>query len=128
MALSCGCGSSNQDPDPWGNYPLLNTDGHTWRVDGPEFGRGGSGHGASLVDNLLSLPGGGQLAWGRGANYLYVTHDLGAHWYTALFPPSYDAVTVTGNQLTLSVDDQQAGQPPVTYTSGDGGFTWTLNQ
>jgi hypothetical protein len=129
MALSCGCGSGRQDPDPFGNYPLISNDGgRTWRVDGPEFGRGSGGHGGSLVDQLLSLPDGGQLAWGRGSNFVHVTHDLGAHWYTAALELDYQTVTVFGRQLTLNVNDVQPGQTPYSYISNDGGLTWTLQK
>jgi hypothetical protein len=125
MSLTCGCGTSA--PDPYGYYPVTSTDsGHSWRVAGPLFGRGGGAHGGWFADELTLLPNGGVLAWGSGANAVQVTQSVGSNWYTASFPSAVTAITVSGSQVIVQTDG--AGSNPSRYTSNDDGQTWSPQQ
>ena len=117
-------------PSSTQTYPAISRDGGaTWKIDGPLF-HVDALQGASVVGRTGALGPHGGYFWGRGGNVVWITYDLGAHWWTVLFGGGVDRVSATKGTLeAVAFGSQVKGATAVQrflYTSTDSGKTWKV--
>ncbi|MGE5226096.1 MAG: hypothetical protein ACM3OO_04400 [Planctomycetaceae bacterium] len=101
-------------------FPAISTDGgHTWQLDGPCFYYAAA-QGPAATTKIGALGPNWAYAWGRGGNFVKVTHDGGAHWFAANLP-SIRRVTSSGRTLRAWLFGTHS-----LYISRDYGLTWQL--
>ncbi len=102
-------------------YPVRSTDdGAHWRTSGPLMYRAGA-QGAAQVDRTGVLPDGTAYVWGRGGNFVWVSHDATPPWYVANLP-SLTRVWHRGNTLLARTVPEP--HTPRVFRSTDDGHTW----
>ncbi|HET6915949.1 MAG TPA: hypothetical protein VFH56_07640 [Acidimicrobiales bacterium] len=101
------------------NYPAISYDGgRRWAIDGPIFYIAAA-DGVSAVNTIAALSPTTAYAWGSG-NFIRWTTNGGRQWWGAFFSNSLEKVSF--GDATI----YPAGPAGPTYTSNDGGRTWTL--
>jgi hypothetical protein len=113
-------------------YPAMSTDGGLlWKTAGPRFYYPAA-QAASVVGGVIALPPDGATFWGQGGNFVRVTIDGGAHWWSTDFSDGVDNVTQDGNLLRAlafwsnSFPSGGGVGPAYLYVSSDSGQTWEL--
>jgi hypothetical protein len=113
-------------------YPAMSTDGGLlWKTAGPRFYYPAA-QAASAVGDVIALPPDGATFWGQGGNFVRVTLDGGAHWWSTDFVAGVYSLSKDGNLLRTrafwsnSFPSGGGVGPTYLYVSSDSGRTWEL--
>lgn len=116
-------------------YPVISADGgSTWSIDGPLF-HVDALQGASVVARVGALRPHGAYFWGQGGNLIWITYDLGAHWWQVGFGAGVASVSRSKKGTLEAVafgsevhEDHGSALQRFLYASTDAGRTWKLRQ
>jgi hypothetical protein len=129
--LKAGELGSSVDGDAYGlafvqsqTYPVITTNGgKSWTVDGPIFYIAAA-DAPAVVDQIANVLPNTVFVWGE-AGHVVVSTDGGEHWWSSNFNGALSmGQSWPGNGLFVVMSIN----PSVTYTSSDGGRTWSLDK